>query len=184
MPTAEVQSAYQAVIKAKAELVAALKAGGPQSVEDWSLLNTDGSKVRLSELFGEHDDLLVVHNMGSGCNYCTLWADGFTGYTRHIERRCAFVLCSNDPPERTAEFAAERGWGYRCVSGWGSGFAKAMGYADEHGRPQPGVSSFHKNADGSIVRVGHSPFGPGDDFCPVWPFFELLDGGKGDFAPR
>lgn len=184
MTTTEVRTAYEAVLKAKAQLLAALKSTGPELVEDWILTRTDGQTVQLSELFEDHDDLLIIHNMGKGCSYCTLWADGFRGYIEHIERRCAFVLCSNDGPDDTAKYAKERGWNFPCVSGANSGFTAAMGYANQDGRTFPGVSSFHKNNDGSIVRIAHSPFGPGDDFCAVWPLFDLLQDGKGSFAPR
>ena len=34
----------------------------PQRVDDYEFNDTEG-KVRLSELFGEHEDLIVVHNM-------------------------------------------------------------------------------------------------------------------------
>jgi predicted dithiol-disulfide oxidoreductase (DUF899 family) len=182
--TTELRSAYEAVIEAKAGLLKAIKDQGPQTVEDWELRDLDGSPIRLSELFGEHDDLLVVHNMGKGCSYCTLWADGFRGIADHLGRRCSFVLCSNDEPAIAKAFAEERGWNFRCVSGAGSGFARAMGYADENNSPLPGVSSFHRNADGSITRVSHAPFGPGDDFCAVWPMFDLLQDGANGWTPR
>lgn len=184
MTTADLRSAYEAVAKAKADLLAARRAAGPEPVEDWELARPDGTAVRLGELFGDHDDLLVVHNMGRGCRYCTLWADGFRGYVDHLDRCCAFVLCSHDPPAVVGAFAAERGWNFPCVSGADCGFGRAMGYVDDAGRPQPGVSSFHRNPDGTIVRVAHAPFGPGDDFCPVWPLLDLLQDGKGDFTPR
>jgi len=186
MPTTDddLRAAYDAVRNAKAELLAAIRARGPEPVDDHELRDLDGSPVRLSELFGEGDDLLVVHNMGRGCSYCTLWADGFRGLADHLERRCAFVLCSDDEPAKVAEFKRVRGWTFRCVSGAGSDFAAAMGYRGENGKPHPGVSAFHKEPDGSIVRTGHTPFGPGDDFCPVWPLFDLLKDGKGDFEPR
>lgn len=184
MATMSVREAYEAVAKSKADLLKAVRAAGPERVDDWELLDLDGEPVRLSALFGDRDDLLLVHNMGRGCNYCTLWADGFRGYAAHLERRCAFVLCSNDSPEVVKAFREERGWNYRCVSGAGTGFARAMGYADEAGRPHPGVSSFHREADGSIVRIAHMPFGPGDDFCVVWPLFDLLKDGKGEFRPQ
>lgn len=183
MATKTVGEAYEAVAKAKAELLEAVRSAGPEAVSDWELRDVDGKPVRLSELFGTHDDLLLVHNMGRGCSYCTLWADGFRGIANHLQRRCAFVLCSHDQPEVVKAFSAERGWNFRCVSGAGSDFAKAMGYTDEQGNPHPGVSSFHREPDGSIVRVAHMPFGPGDDFCAVWPLFDLLKDGKGDFRP-
>jgi len=172
------------VMEAKQKLREAIAAAPPEPVEDWGLKRLDGSAIRLSELFGDQSELLVVHNMGKHCNYCSLWADGLIGSADHLQERCGFVLCSNDPPEVAGAFAKERGWTYPVVSGAGSGFARAMGYADEKGSPLPGVSAFHKNEDGSIVRTGDMPFGPGDDFCAVWPMLDLVKGGYGDWQPR
>lgn len=175
---------YKNVIDAKAALRDAMTNAPDEPVEDWELKTLDGSPVRLSELFGDHTELLVVHNMGKHCNYCSLWADGFIGIAPHLQERCAFVLCSNDDPSTAAAFAKERGWTYPVVSGHGSEFAKAMGYADDKGNPHPGVSAFHKKPDGSIVRTAHTPFGPGDDFCPAWPLLDLIKGGKADWEPK
>ncbi|GAB5495733.1 MAG: hypothetical protein Phyf2KO_08130 [Phycisphaerales bacterium] len=180
--TTSLTDAYTKVLEAKKELLEAIRAQGPEAVDDWELANPDRSAVRLSELFGGHEDLLIIHNMGSGCRYCTLWADGFRGIAEHIEGRCAFVLCSADAPVKVQPFADKRGWNFRCVSGHGSDFTKAMGYQTDRG-VLPGVSALHKYADGSIVRTGHTPFGPGDDFCAVWPFFELLEGGVKGWEP-
>ena len=49
-----------------------------EPVLDHVLFGLDGEK-RLSDLFGDADDLILIHNMGKGCPYCTLWADGFNG---------------------------------------------------------------------------------------------------------
>ncbi|MGI9388028.1 MAG: DUF899 family protein, partial [Methyloligellaceae bacterium] len=46
----------------------------PAAVDDYVFSKVDGT-VRLSELFGNKDDLFVIHNMGASCPYCTLWAD-------------------------------------------------------------------------------------------------------------
>lgn len=180
----EIERLTQEVMAAKDRLREAQRHVQPQRVEDWALRNPDGSSVRLSELFEGREDLLVVHNMGRPCVYCTLWADGFRGYAPHLENRCAFVLCSADEPSVLREFAAGRGWNFRCVSGAGSGFAKAMGMTDGKGGAMPGVSAFHRQSDGSIVRTGVSPFGPGDDFCAVWPMLDLLKGGPSEWEPK
>ncbi|MEO1131052.1 MAG: DUF899 family protein [Planctomycetota bacterium] len=183
MMTEEIRRLTQDVIDAKARLRDAQRAASPERVKDWTFRAIDGSDVRLSALFTTHDDLIVVHNMGRGCNYCTLWADIARGYADHLDDRCGFVLCSNDPPEVAHAFARERRWNFRVVSGRDSGFARAMGFMDDKGNPWPGASAFHKNEDGSIVRTGTVPWGPGDDFCPVWPFFDILDGGKKGWEP-
>ncbi|MCA9303118.1 MAG: DUF899 family protein [Phycisphaerales bacterium] len=180
----QIKSLCQEVMDAKQKLRDAIAAAEPEPVEDWELKRLDGSAVKLSELFGDNAELLLVHNMGKHCNYCSLWADGLIGYANHIQERCGFALCSNDDPATANAFAKERGWDYPVVSGAGSGFARAMGYADDKGNPWPGVSAFHKQADGSIVRTGDMPFGPGDDFCAVWPMLDLVQGGKGNWEPR
>ena len=51
-----------AVIREKMrETLAAVE---PQPVQDYELANNAGA-VRLSELFGDHEDLILIHNMGS-----------------------------------------------------------------------------------------------------------------------
>lgn len=171
------------VMQAKQKLSEAIAASPGDQVDDWKLKDLDGDDVNLSALFGDKTELLMIHNMGRGCNYCSLWGDTMIGIAKHLRQRCEFVLCSNDPPEMIKEFRELRGWNYPCVSGHGSGFAQAMGYADVERSPLPGVSAFHKQPDGSIVRTGHASFGPGDDFCGVWPMLDLIHGGKGEWEP-
>src|SRR5271155_823609 len=65
----------------------------PQEVADYELQNLEGP-VRLSALFGGHPDLIVVHNMGSSCPNCTLWADGYNGLHQHVVTRTGFVVSS------------------------------------------------------------------------------------------
>lgn len=171
------------IMKLKQKLAQEIADRVPEPVEDWELTSLDGTSINLSALFGDKSELLVIHNMGRGCHYCSLWGDAMIGIAPHLMQRCGFVLCSNDPAESVAEFQELRGWNYPCVSGNGSGFARAMGYMDDDGRPLPGVSAFHKSCDGTIVRTGHASFGPGDDFCAVWPMLDLIRGGKGEWEP-
>ena len=94
----------------------------PQKVEDYTFQNAEGT-VTLSELFGGKDDLFIVHNMGTSCAYCTLWADGYNGIYNHLANRAAFVVTSPDTPKVQSTFAAKRGWGFPMVSHDGSSFA-------------------------------------------------------------
>lgn len=183
-PDTRIDALLQQIDALKKELSLARRARTPEPVENWALRDLDDRRVHLLELFGDKRDLLVVHNMGRRCNYCTLWADGFNGFVRHLEARGAFVLCSADPPATAREHAASRGWTSRVVSGAGSDFARSMGYLDDTGRALPGVSAFRRLDDDRIVRTGHAAFGPGDDFCAVWPLFDLFEGGVGKWEPR
>ena len=143
----------------------------PQAVADYEFAGWDGP-VRLSALFGDKRDLFVIHNMGTGCVYCTMWADGFNGVYDHLADRAAFVLSSPNTPEVQKQFAKSRGWRFPMVSHQGTSFADDMGYlragsdagGDKLGGWYPGVSVFRKDGE-RIVRVSDTELGPYDDFC-------------------
>lgn len=153
----------------------------PQAVEDYNFQTPDGP-VTLSDLFGDKDTLFVIHNMGTGCSYCTLWADGFNGVADHLQNRAAFVVSSPDSPGTQATFKASRNWTFRMVSDQGTSFAEDMGYKGEQGY-MPGVSVFKKK-DGAIVRVSDTSFGPGDDYCAVWHLFDMIPEGADGWQPQ
>ena len=43
---------------------------------------------------------------------------------------------------------------------------------------------FRKEADGKIYRASRAEFGPGDNFCAVWHFFDLLPEGIDGWQPK
>jgi predicted dithiol-disulfide oxidoreductase (DUF899 family) len=153
----------------------------PEEVADYEFATPDG-KVRLSSLFGDKDTLFVIHNMGTSCASCTMWADGFNGVFEHLRDRAAFVVSSPDSPECQKSFAAGRGWRFPMVSVQGTNFAENSGYWID-GRPMPGVSVF-KHRGGKILRVADSGFSDGDDFCSVWRLFDLTPEGAAGWRPK
>jgi predicted dithiol-disulfide oxidoreductase (DUF899 family) len=153
----------------------------PEEVKDYEFA-VPGGKARLSSLFGDGDTLFVVHNMGMSCPSCTLWADGFNGVYEHLRSRAAFVVSSPDAPQRQQEFAASRGWTFPMVSHQGTTFAADMGYADDRGF-WPGVSVFRRHG-AKLLRVADTSFSPGDDFCGVWHFFDLIPEGAAGWKPK
>jgi predicted dithiol-disulfide oxidoreductase (DUF899 family) len=155
-----------------------------QEVKDYFLQGWDGKEAALSSFFGRKPDLILIHNMGKGCAYCTLWADEFNGILHHIENRAGFVVVSPNDPETQREFARSRGWKFKMYSFRGTTFNKDMGFENAKGGPRPGVSVFRKEADGKIHRVSYAGFGPGDDFCGVWHLFDLLAEGVNGWAPK
>jgi predicted dithiol-disulfide oxidoreductase (DUF899 family) len=151
----------------------------PQEVRDYEFTSTEGA-VRLSELFGPHEDLILIHNMGVSCSYCTLWADGYNGLHPHVVRRAGFAVSSPDRPTVQKKFAESRGWQFPMVSHAGTSFAADMGYVSTNGGWMPGVSVFRREG-ATILRVSDTGFSPGDDFCALWHFFDLLPGGIGEW---
>src|SRR5262249_41658236 len=95
----------------------------PEPIKDYALASTQGP-VSLADLFGDKDTRFVIHNMGQGCPYCTLWADGFNGVHAHLSTRAAFVLSPPDAPDKQRAFADSRGWKFPMVSHAGTSFAE------------------------------------------------------------
>lgn len=183
----EIDALQNEVELAKQRLAEARKRRPKEPIQDYVLRDVDGREVRLTDLFGNKDDLIVVHNMGTGCSYCTMWADGFTGLAPHLEDRAAFVVCSPDKPEVQKKFAAKRNWNFKMVSAHDSSFIRDMGFWQEEGPhpgPWPGVSTFHREPDGTINRVAKTHFSPSDDFCAVWPFLDMLEDGSNGWEPK
>lgn len=168
--------------EARAELQKAMAEDARGDVKDYVFGTTKGP-VKLSELFAGKRDLFVIHNMGQGCNSCTMWADGFNGLYPHIADRASFVVASPEAPEVQAAFAASRGWLFPMVSGQGNTFAADMGFTNAAGKPMPGVSAFQMK-DGKIVRVSAGNFDDWDEFCATWRLFDLLPEGPDGWRPK
>lgn len=170
----EIENQIETFRKRKIELNSILAA---MDVKDYTFKDREGRDIRLSELFGDKNYLILIHNMGKACSYCTMWADGFKDTYKQIEKKASFVLVSPDAPEVHKEFAESRDWGYRSYSAFGTDFIFDMGYdfiKDGKHNYWPGVSVFEKKEDGKIVRVAKDIFGPGDFYCNIWHFIDLL----------
>lgn len=180
---AELKRLGDEVTAAKERLAAAWrKSARIAAVKDYEFASKAGP-VRLSSLFGTKPDLIVIHNMGRKCPYCTLWADGLNGLAGHLANRAGFVLSNPDDVPVQAEFAASRGWAFPVVSTKGTTFAADMGF-EQNGDPWPGYSVFRRGADGTITRTGAGMFGPGDDYCAIWPMMEQMEGGVNGWEPK
>ena len=184
MPTATEQiQALEQEIGEKKNQLAELRRQNREPVKDYVLDTFEGPRP-LSSFFGNKDELVVVHNMGRSCRYCSLWADGMTGYTKHIVTRAGFVLVSADSGKEVQETARQRGWNFPVAGNGGSGFEKDMGFTDEEGSPWPGISVFTRDESGQIYRHGYSNLGEGDAFCTIWHIWDLFPKGYNDWAPE
>jgi len=72
-------------------------------------------QVKLSELFGDHDTLILYSFMygperESPCPGCTHLLDGIDGAARHLKQRAAFHVVAKSPIARLAAWAHQRGW--------------------------------------------------------------------------
>jgi predicted dithiol-disulfide oxidoreductase (DUF899 family) len=170
----KLQKLEKDIASSRKKMVKLLSRQAKMDVQDYTLKDKSGTDIMLSQLFGDKNDLVLVHNMGKSCPYCTLWADGFSGASYFIEKKTAFALVSPDEPAVHKEFAESRGWKFPSYSAAGTTFIKDMGYLTEDGGYWPGVSVFHKDEAGKITRVAKDFFGPGDFYSAPWHFFELV----------
>lgn len=132
---------------------------------------TQGGETSLLSLFGDQDTLLVIHNMGQGCRYCTLWADGFNGFLPHLESAMSVVLVSKDAPDLQRQFANSRGWRFRLASHGGGAYVQEQTVQDGAAN-MPGAVVYTRDGD-TIRRKNAVVFGPGDLFCSAWNLLAL-----------
>ncbi len=174
------------IAEKRKEILALRKQVPLEIINDYTFKDKDGKEVTLSSLFDERDELMVVHNMGKECSYCTMWADGLRGYSEIISDRMPWVLVSPNEFAVMEAFAAPRNWNFRYLSFHGTDFGYDLGYEKrkgEHSSFHPGVSALIRK-DGKIYRAAQDAFGPGDDYNPAWHFFSLFPKGYDNWVPK
>ena len=164
---AEIQ---QQIFELNGELGALMKQSRGTEVRNYSFATAEG-EVSLLELFAGKDLLLAIHNMGQGCRYCTLWADGFNGFLSHLESALSVVLLSRDPPDVQRRLANSRGWRFRLASHGGSTYIREQSVMDGQDN-YPGAVVYKRRGD-RIFRYNAAVFGPGDLYCSLWSLLAL-----------
>lgn len=170
----EAINALQKEISEKHNQIKSLRATiTPQKIEDYSLTDFDGGSKKISSLFNDKKQLLVIHNMGKKCSYCTLWADELNGIRKPLGDAIPFVVVTPDAPAVQKEFAQSRGWEFQMLSAVNTNFIETMGFEPKPNHYWPGVSVLVLKEDG-IYKYSHDTFGPGDPYCAVWHYLDLL----------
>ena len=136
----------------------------------------------LLELFADKQKLLVIHNMGQSCRYCTLWGDGFNGLVDHLESVMSVVLVSKDAPQLQREFANSRGWRFRLASHAGGKYIEEQTVMDGSTN-MPGAVVYERDGE-KIMHRSSSVFGPGDLYSPMWNLLGLAGMTEADWTPQ
>jgi predicted dithiol-disulfide oxidoreductase (DUF899 family) len=114
----DAEIALRAQIEAVAAQRRALPPGGevPQDyVFERIGANAMPEQVRMSDLFGEHDTLILYSFMygperETPCPGCTHLLDGLDGAARHISQRASLYIVAKSPIARLVAWAHFRGW--------------------------------------------------------------------------
>ena len=150
-------------------------------VQNYTFATLDG-ETSLLDMFGDNDQLLVIHNMGQGCRYCTLWADGFNGFLPHLQSAMSVVLVSRDAPNVQHTFANSRGWRFRLASHGGGDYIQDQTVMDGE-KNMPGAVVYEREGD-RITRKNSAVFGPGDLFCSIWNLLGMAGHTAADWTPQ
>src|SRR3990172_645787 len=105
-------------------------------VKDYTLHDNEGRAVALSKMFGRHDRLVVLHNMGKTCPNCALWGDEFNGMRKRIAQVAGLCIVGPDDPATQAAYRKSRGWQCRLLSARGTSFIRDPGFEGKKGDAQ------------------------------------------------
>lgn len=167
--------------------------------EDYEFAGADGP-IRLSELFGDCQQLIIYHFMygedwDEGCPSCSFWADNFNGIEVHLKARdTAFAAVSIADYGELAGYKTRMGWTFPWVSSAMSPFNEDMGVtldASPDGMPNynfgtqvfgggeaPGISAFRKGDDG-VIYLTYQTFSRGLDLMNgAYHFLDLTSKGR------
>lgn len=159
--------------------------------------NTESGTQTLSELFGDHQQLIIYHFMygtdwEQGCPSCSFWADNFEGIDTHLAaRNTAFAVTSNAPLQILFEYKKRLGWNFNWVSAtdleFGTDFGVSFydekndgGYNYSDWTPEgemPGISVFIKDDD--EIYHSYSTYGRGLDMLNgAYHYLDLTPQGR------
>ena len=179
--TDEIAALEGEIFELTMKLHALRKANGATEVPNYSF-ETQNGQTTLLDLFGDRDTLMLIHNMGQGCRWCTVWADGFNGFLPHLESALSVVLVSKDAPDVQRRFANSRGWRFRLASHGGGSYIQEQS-AQAGVNNMPGVVVYERAGE-TIRRKNSAVFGPGDLYCSLWHLLALAGLGEPEFTPQ
>lgn len=177
----ELQKAEKDLYELTAKVAKLRRDSKPIPVKNYSFKTAEG-EVSLLSLFGAHDTLFLIHNMGQGCRYCTLWADGLNGFVTHLESQFAFALVSKDSPETQRALANARHWRFKMASHGGGNYIQEQSVqAGENN--SPGMVCYVRKGN-EIFKKNSVAFGPGDEFCSQWNILSLAGISNEEWTPQ
>jgi predicted dithiol-disulfide oxidoreductase (DUF899 family) len=182
----------EAELRRQTEAVAAMRrelpAGGvvPQDY----VFDGAGGEVRFSELFGDHDTLVVYSFMfpralddDSPCPACSSILESLDGAARHLGQVVALAVVAKAPLPRIREYADHRGWRHlRLLSSAANEYNRDYNAEGSDGSQAPILNVFSRRDDeirhfwGSELMSAPTDDGQEPrhvDF--MWPIWNVLD---------
>jgi predicted dithiol-disulfide oxidoreductase (DUF899 family) len=194
----------EADLRRRTEAVAALRRELPPGgvlAEDYVFDGADG-EVRMSELFGDHDTLVIYSFMfprapddDTPCWSCSSILDSLDGAARHLAQRMSLAVSAKAELPRVLDYAEHRGWRHlRLLSSARIGYNRAYHAEAEDGQQLPMFNAFTRR-DGEIrhfwaTEIFFELWAPGsgprhvDFLWPIWGVLDTTPEGRGkDWEP-
>jgi predicted dithiol-disulfide oxidoreductase (DUF899 family) len=166
--------------------------------QDFSFAAVTG-QVRFSQLFGEHDTLMVYSMMygpqrAAPCPSCTSFLNAWNGTAFNLRERVAMAVTARSPIERLAEYRAQRGF-HNLVFYADTSGDYTRTYVSRTDADMPGLSVFVRRdgavhhfysgeMSGEMSDPGQDPRGA-PDLDPLWVMLDLTPAGRGvDWYPK
>jgi predicted dithiol-disulfide oxidoreductase (DUF899 family) len=173
--------------------------------EEWDAGKNVPRSVRLSELFEDGKDTLVLYNfmfvpgakalpLEEGCPSCTSIMDAVDGAAHHLTQQINFAAVAKAPIGQFRAHAKSRGWRHaRLLS------SANNTYNHDYNAEMPGgqlpIASVFVRRNGAIHHTWSSelffvPNDPGQDMrhvdfmWPLWSVLDLTPAGRGDWHPE
>ena len=160
---------------------------------------SEAGPVRLSELFGDKDTLMVYSMMfgpqrKAACPMCTSFLTSWNGTAVNLRERVAMVVTARSPMERLTEYKRQRGLGNLVFVSDGSG-EYTRTYVNAEDADVPGFSVFTRRdgkvyhfysgeLSGAMADPGQDPRGA-PDMDPLWLMLDMVPEGRGtDWYPK
>lgn len=153
----------------------------PVEIKNYEFLTLEGP-ASLSDFFAKKDKLMVIHNMGQNCRWCTAWADILNGALPHLESEFSVILVSKDTPEAQRKLALSRKWRFRMASHGGREYITEQSIISNE-ENVPGLVCYQRRGE-KIFRKNSSKFYPGDVFNPIFHVLSVGEVGLKDFQPQ
>lgn len=148
--------------------------------KDYSFDGPNG-KLRLVELFGDQQQLIVYHFMfgpdwTEGCPGCTGYVNEIGDLAFLEKRNTTFALVSRAPLEKLDAWKAQHGWSVPWYSSFGSDFNYDFHVSDDKGEGQ-GMSVFFRR--GEEVYHAYSSYQRGvERITDAYSFLDITPYGR------
>lgn len=169
---------------------------GPEIDGDYVFHDANGSSVKLGDLFGDKDTLVLYHWMYGPererpCPMCTNLLGPLAANAADIRQRVALAVVGRSTVERQKAFARERGWSdaLPLYQAQGDAFSLRIGGLDaQSGGEMPALMVLRKDGDsvrlhwmgettGEMADPGEDPRGA-VDLPPLWNVLDLTPAGR------